>query len=178
MNKIIRMNFDRNLFKKNKYNNLFRIDNELAVAKNLVMFSVCPQRKKLRNQIIQRCNKMKDIPFKVTHRDIKRLERASKCEISVNSAFILRAIIEEIHDVRANYRYRAPDNDILSVYQYMINLSWVCFSGLYLKISNELFNSEVDQENCMKFNEEINYLMKGLIGLSESYNYCFNELFV
>lgn len=181
MRKVIRLKRDRAKLEKCKYNNLFRIDNELAIAEGEAILNTYPERKKLRRTIIDICNgneqiKKKKIP-EVSHKDIKRLEKASLCEIPINATVILDTIIAEIIKHKESFRYRAPESNTDIVYIYMIGLTYKLLELIYTKIEGKAYKDNEDKERCEKYSKEINKTMKDLMELGLKYNYIFNELF-
>lgn len=99
-----------------KYNNIYAINDALALAKRMAVFGRMPRRKALREYIIKRSLRHEGVVTEISHRDIKRMERAYKCEIPINIIDILEIIMEEIVIVREFFEYRAKDDAIISMH--------------------------------------------------------------
>lgn len=99
-----------------KYNNIYVINDALALAKGMSVLGHFPKRKALREHIIMKSRRRKGVAAEIRRKDIKRMERACKCEIPINIIDILEIIMEEIVIVRDDFEYRANDDAIISMH--------------------------------------------------------------
>lgn len=112
MLKVIR--FDKSEYVGERYNNALNINNALAVARGMAVLKCIPKRRAYRKHIMRLCNERPNLPFRVSQKDIKRLECAARCELPVNVIDILEVLVSEIQGAKDKIKYRAQDNYIIS----------------------------------------------------------------
>ena len=171
MNKVIRL--DKQEYKGPKYNNLFKINNELACAMGLVVFEYIPLKRSLRRHIIDKCNQKNNIIAPVSHKDIKRLETSQKCEVPINIIDILEVIVDEILIHRKEYNYRSNDQYIISMH--MLNNTIDSLRNLIVWLSD---NREGVRPECDKYRESVLYVERRLKEFDAAHPQLFNQLFV
>ena len=114
-----------------KYNNIYAINNSLALAEQMSVLGCIPKRKALREHIMAISLQREGIVAKISHKDIKRMERACKCEIPINIIDILEFIMEEIVAVQELFEYRAKDDAIVSMHTIGNTIEYVRFNRSY-----------------------------------------------
>lgn len=171
MLKVIRLN--KKEYNVESLNNLFKIDNELAVAEGLVAFDYIPRRKALRKRIMNLHNKNSKCEFPVSHKDIKRMERPCKCEIPVNIVDVLEIIINEIVQYKSEFNYRAQDDYIVSYHILKNTIDTLTIFKGWLDSHEEGVRPE-----CDKYRQEVEYVYNRLKKFNEKYPHIFNELFL
>ncbi len=170
MLKVIR--FDKNEYQGGEYNNAFKINNELALAEGLSIFDYIPKRKAYRKHIIKLCNSNPNIVAPVSHKDIKRLERADKCELPINAVDILETLVTEIEKMRDNFNYRAHDNYIISCHILQYTLEALTNFCMWLDAHEVGVRPE-----CDKFRNEVEYIKERLRKFDEKHSGTFNSIF-
>ena len=170
MLKVIRL--DKKEYNGERYNNLFKIDNELALAEGLVAFDYIPRRKALRRRIIDLHNKTYDSEFPVSHKDIKRMERAYKCEIPINIVDVLEILITEIIQYKKDFNYRAQDDYIVSCHILKNTIDSLTIFKAWLNSHAYGIRPE-----CDKYRDEVAYVSRRLEEFDQKYPQVFNELF-
>ena len=170
MLKVIKL--DKKEYGREHFNNLFKINNELAVAKDLVAFDYIPKRKSLRKHIMNIHNKKCNCKFPVSHKDIKRMERPYKCEIPVNIVDILEIIITEIVQHKDKFNYRAQDTNIVSEHVLNNTIRTLKLFKAWLDAHENGVRPE-----CDKYREETAYVCQRLEEFNKKYPQVFNDLF-
>lgn len=171
MLKVIRLN--KKEYHGERFNNLFKIDNELSVAEGLVAFEYIPRRKALRKHIMDLHNKNNNCEFPVSHKDIKRMERPYKCEIPVNIVDILEIIIAEIVQYKKEFNYRSQDNYIVSCHILKNTIDTITIFKAWLDSHDYGIRPE-----CDKYRKETEYVYNRLIAFDKKYPQVFNDLFL
>ena len=169
MVKVIRL--DKRNYGGPKYNNLFKINNELAIATGMSVFNYIPKRRQLRKHIIAIHN-TGNCRFPVSHKDIKRMERPNKCEVPVNIIDILEILICEIVCVKNRFNYRAQDENIISYHVLENTIEALRDFFAWLDA-----HPEGDRPECDKYREEVEYVLKRLEAFDIKYPGVFNSLF-
>lgn len=172
MLKVIRL--DKREYGGGKYNNLKKINESLAEAKQQFVFECIPSKKKLRKQIMKKCNERKTCIVPVSNKDIKRMERAKKCEVPINIVDILEIIITEIINNKDDFEYRAPknDNSIVSCHALNNTISAIRDFKDWLDA-----HDGGERPECDKYREEVKYVLKRLDEFNDKYPEIFNALF-
>lgn len=170
MRKVIKI--DRRIYNGKQYNNIFKINNELAIAKDKAVFNYIPKRKSLRRDIINLHNSKYKSEFPVTHRDIKRMERPDKCEIPVNIMSVLEVIITEICLVKTKFSYRAQDNSIISCHALEGTVELLNLFDAWLNA-----HEVGERPECDKYRTEVAYVIQQIKSFDARHPGVFNSLF-
>ena len=155
LKKVIRL--DKREYIGPKYNNLFTINNELARAKESLALDYIPLRRAYRQQIIVKCNQNKSIVAKVSHKDIKRMEKSRKCEVPINIVDILEVIVDEIKNHKQKFNYRANDQYIISMHMLYNTIDSLNNFMVWINAHDEGVRSQ-----CDKYRTEAYYVQKRL----------------
>lgn len=155
-----------------KYNNIHAINDALALAKRMAVFGRFPKRKALREHIITKSLHRKGVVVEISHRDIKRMERASKCEIPINIIDILEIVMEEIVIVREFFEYRAKDDAIISMHTIGNTIE-------YLRFVMDHMHDEQGEilPQFRKYEQEIAHVNRRIQEFDAKYPGMFNSIF-
>lgn len=170
MNKVIKL--DKQEYLGPKYNNLLIINNELACAMGLIALDYIPLRWNLRQHIMNKCNSDKQIIFKVSHKDIKRMEKSQRCEVPINIIDILEVIVNEILAHKEQFHYRANDNYIISMHMLYNTIDSLKNLIVWLEANEVGVRPE-----CDKYRESVSYVKKRLEEFDAAHPHIFNDLF-
>lgn len=172
MRKVIKLS--KREYRNYMENNLSEIDDKLAIAEGMAVFNKIPKRKKLRRHFIDLSKRKADCPFPISHKDIRRLEKPSKCEVPVNIVDILELLVDDINIYRDSFTYRARpyDKSIVSVHILRCTIEQITMFRSWLK-------DHLDDQNYAnnKYRDEINYVAGRLKKFDAEYPGVFNTLF-
>lgn len=171
MVKVIKI--DKETVRCKKHNNLYAINSDLARAKNMIAMMYFPKRKEFMEYIIKKHKNMyPDSPYKVSKKDIKRLENPRKYEIPVNIVEILEILVEEVITNKDKVTYRASDDEILSKHMIFCTIkslnnfaAWLAAHPIGERPMND------------KYRQEVSYVINALERFDLEYNFDFNSLF-
>lgn len=171
MNKVIKL--DKRWYNsKLKYNNIHAINDALAIAKHMSVFGRFPKRKSLREHIMLQSTYRKGVIAEVSHKDIKRMERAYKCDIPINIIDILEIIMEEIVLVRTNFKYRANDDVIISMHTIGNTIEYLHF------VMDHMRDEQGDLlPQFKKYEDEITHVNRRIKEFDDKYPDVFDSIF-
>lgn len=169
LKKVIR--FDKCRYKGKKYNHALEINKALALAEGICCFECIPKRRAYRKYIMSLCNRNSSLQYPVSHKDIKRLECAGKCELPINAVDILEVLIAEIAKMKNNFNYKAQDTYIIS--RHILNYTVESLEDFRLWLRGHKVG---EMPECDKFRDEVAYIKKRLDEFDEKHPGIFNSL--
>lgn len=178
MLKVIRVSRTGIKIKRTDKNNIYYVDNDLAIELGFQTRFNMTRKKMFRNYIIEKSEKdntNKSPKYPISRRDIKRIENPGKMEIPVNIVDILETIILTITDKEGvKLSYRAPEDNDQIVSEFLLEKTLLLLEQFYCLLNDEDEESHPERE---KYRESIIYVKNRLEEFDSKYGFSFNEFF-
>lgn len=168
MNKVIKM--DKKMYAGEKYNKLKQINDALAKAENMSILCI-PLRKQLRKHIIRIHKKRFPDSFRLSQKDIKRLERPDRCEVSVNTVDVLEILLDEISGNFSQFDYKVEDDRIVSCHILYNTINALIDFKEWLDAHKD---DDEHPENG-KYRDSVNYLIERIRDFNANHPETFEE---
>ena len=173
MNKVIRLGNNKQEYNLKKYNNAYKIHSDLAIAKGLSVLNKYPMRRKLRIELVKKCNKNQKGIFKVSQKDFKRIEQAYKSELPVVLIDIMEVLYDELIKFKNKTKYRAP-NDNVKILKFAIDQTHQILDVYKAWLAAHGENEDSEKN---KYRKEMEYLEKRIDEFNKKHPGGYNDIF-
>lgn len=109
--------------------------------------------------------------YNVSHKDIKRLECAQKCELPITVVDILEVLVNEITNVKGKMNYIANDDYIISAH--ILNQTLDFLKSFFLGFTSTSISNRSENK---KYITELNYVKNRFDEFNKLHPGTFNSL--